>query len=528
MVNVSDAFKTAVVADTRRTVAKAVVEIIDPDVVYGSVTDSGNAITSKPDQIKDKVMGLDTPYATLEPNRWILNGTLPLPEAGAILGNQGWVSAALSNGEGAFAQDPWVELTFSGVSILQALTVIFGSRPLDGIPSDYTVAVMVGETVGWSQRVQGNTAISRYFGGFTVSNPTGIRVTVHHTSIPGRRVHVAELIAGIYEEWTSDQLVSMAIKQQGDPSCMALPYGTMTMAMDNSDHRFDPGDKGSLFQSLENRIGVPVFLGVRLPDGSDEYAPVGTYYQYQNGWRTGSYGITMTWTMVDIIGLLTARVFVPPATLPTTLEGWVAAIVAQLGTNFAGRYIVDEAIASTPMTVSSAEEISSMRCGDLLRCAAMAAGGWPRADNATGKVLVSKLGTDGGTLDLDNNGYPSIQANNDVAVIKFTIYPASGESYAYAVAGNVPSSSTSLSVDNPFLHTTAAADAVAAQILAWYGGNKLSVTGRGNPAAEIGDLDTVELSPGSNSQGRRLYQTLNYTGGILAECQTQLKEVAAS
>src|SRR5699024_12301198 len=49
----------------------------------------------------------------------------------------------------------------------------------------------------------------------------------------------------------------------------------------------------------------------------------------------------LEWSLVDIVGLIADREYIPPATLPATLGGWVASIVAQLGTNFAQRYRVD-------------------------------------------------------------------------------------------------------------------------------------------------------------------------------------------
>lgn len=521
MVDVSQAFKQAVVADSRRTVAKAVVEILDPDVVYGAVNDSGAAPFAIPDQLKDRVMELSHPYATLERNLWALDGSYDILDPGGIQGNQGWASGALSGPDGLFEADPWVEITFSGVSILQACSVIFGSGPNYGPPVEFTVAVMIGETVGWSQRVTGNIEPSRYFTGFTVQNPTGIRITFHRTSIPYRRVRVAEIIAGIYEEWTNDGLVSVAIKQQGDPSCTTLPYGTMSLVMDNTNRRFDPASKDGIFQSLEERQGIKMYIGVRLPNGTDELAPMGVYYQFQGGWRTGSNAMSMNWSMVDIIGLVTARSFVAPSPLPTTLKGWVEAIVSQLGVNFTTRCAVDPAVADTPITVNRAEDIEGLKCGDLLRYACMAAGAWPRASNDTGDLLVEPVGVAGSELTLDNlTAYPSIQANNDLAAINVTIFDGTSPQQVLTVPGTQPSSSSNLNIQNPFIHSQAAAKAAASIILAAYGGNKITTTGRGDASSEIGDLDTVQVNQGTTVQGRRIYQTLNIQNGILNGCQS--------
>lgn len=521
MISMSPAYRAAVVADSRRTVVRAVVEIISPDIVYGTVAGSPAAPTSIPEQLHDKVMALSHPYATFELNRWLLDGSMHILTPGQLRGQQGWASQAVCGADGAFAGEVYVEQPLEGVTILQACSVAFGDGPLDGLPADYTVAVMAGSTVGWSQRVTGPSPRIRAFTGFTVHSPTGIRVIFHRWGLPYRRARVAEIIPGIYEEWNNDTIVSVSIKQQGDPACIALPYGTMALTMDNSDRRFDPGAKAGIFRSLEERQGIKVYIGVRLPDGTAELAPVGVYYQFQNGWRTGANGPSMTWNMVDIIGLVTARTYAAPATLPTTLEGWLTSVCGQLGVNFSGRVRVAAAVAGKSVTANAREDVDRKSCGELIRFACMAAGAWSRAANDGGELVAEPAGGEGGALTLDNlSAWPSIQANADVARIDFTIYPSGGEPYAYSVAGTQASSSTNLNISNPFIHTTAQADTAAALILAGYGGNKVTTAGRGDAAREIGDLDTVQLNPERSVQGWRVYQTLNVVNGILSNCQS--------
>lgn len=521
MLNASPAFREAVVADSRRVVARAVVEVISPDIVEGAPTSSDAAPFARLSQLTDKVFAQSHPYATLEKNAWPLDSSRDIYGNGPVQGQQAFSSAAASDGEGTYQSDPWVEVNFSGVSILQACAVFFEADPIYGLPSNFTVQILSGETVGWSQEVVGNTAKSVSFFGFTVHDPTALRVIFQASGIPGRMARASEVILGIYETWDNDDLVSVAIKQQGDPSCVSLPYGTMTLAMDNSAHRFDPGQPGGLIASLEDRQGIQISMGVRLPDGTDELLPVGVYYQYQGGWKTGAASLSMTWTMVDIIGLLTDRSFVLPATLPTTLRGWVEAVVAQLGVNFVGKCHVEESIADTAVTANSAEDVTGLSCGNVLRYACMMAEAWPRAGNETGELVVAPVSNFGTSITLDNlTAYPQIAANKDVAAVSVAIYDGSDKPPVYTAQGR-ESSSQNLTVQNPFIHTEAKAKAVAEQILAWYGGQKISTTGRGDPSSEIGDWDTVELNPKATTQGRRIYQTLNISSGILAGCQSQ-------
>lgn len=521
MISMSPAYQAAVVADTRHTVVRAEADIVSPDIVYGASVSSGDAPTSIPAQLHDKVKELSHPYATFELNRWALNGSKQIYTPGQLQGQQGWASDTLCGADGAFNPPVYIQQNVSGVSILQIFTVAFGDGELDGLPTDYMVSVMSGSSVAWSKRVTGPTDRVRVFSGFTVANPTAIRVTVYHWSLPCRRARVAELYPGIYEEWDNSVICAVAIKQQGDPSCITLPYGTLSLTLDNSTKRFDPGAKDGIFRSLEERQNIKVYIGVSLPDGGTELAPVGAYYQYQNGWKTGANGLSITWNMADILGMVTGRAYAAPSVLPTTLQGWLTSICGQMGAGFPCRVKVAASVASAPVTANSAEEVNGKNCGELIRFACMAAGAWARAANDGGDLLAEPVGTAGGSLDMDNlSSWPSIQANGDVARIDFTVNPAGADAFLYSVAGNRPSCSTTLSINNPFIHTTAQADAAAALILAGYGGNKVNTTGRGNPAQEIGDLDTVQLNPGHTVQGRRIYQTLNIQNGVLSGCQS--------
>ena len=74
MIKSSDAYKAAIVGDARWMLLKAAVDIIDPDIVYGSVESQSAARYSKPEQIHNKVMDISPMYATLERNRWALDG----------------------------------------------------------------------------------------------------------------------------------------------------------------------------------------------------------------------------------------------------------------------------------------------------------------------------------------------------------------------------------------------------------------------------------------------------------------------
>ena len=529
MIKSGQAYHAAITGDARRVLLRAVIDIISPDIVFGAGETSGQIPWSKPEQLHDKVFDNPTKYATLERDRWALDGTWDLlpDDPTQTVGQMGYIGNVLSGADGTFSTPPWVELQFSGVSVLQACSVYFPGNDYDGLPEDFTVEVKQGGTAYHTRTYTGNTASSVSLEGFTVNNPDAIRVTVTKWSRPGRRMRVVEIVPGVYEGWDGGMIAEFNVKQQGNIAATALPYGTCTLKIDNLSRRFEPRSKNGLFQSIEERQGIDVSLGVRLADGTDEYKRLGIFYQYSGGWKTGDNGLTMQWNLVDIIGLLANREFLAPSTLPTTLGGWIGALAAQLGVNFQDRWHVDPNYTALPVTVRTANDIQGKKCGDILRWVCQATGTWPRADASTGDLTAEPLWSEGNRVTLDNlNSYPTMKANGDVAALIFTLNNGTGTKYI--VSGNATSSSETVSIDNPFIKTEAQALAAARLILSTYGGNVLDLTGRGDPSSEIGDVETVWLDESQATTARLTMQTFQFSGGVMQGCQSQLLQADGS
>ena len=526
MIQTNKAYEAAVTGTTRMTLLRTMLEIISPDIVYGETETSPEAAWSRKAQLKDRVFTRSR-YATLERGRWRLDGSwklLPatIPEKDSV----GYVSRVVSGEDGSFFPQPWVEMQFTGVDVLQACSVVFSEDSADGVAEDFTVEVKSGGTSYHTVSFTGNREARVDLSQFTVNYPDAIRVTVSKWSLPGRRMRAVEIFPGLFEEWDNSILASFQIRQQANFSGLSLPYGTCVLRMDNRSRRFEPRSKTGVFQSIEERQGLDISIGVRLEDGTVHYVPAGTYYQYSGGWKTGDNDTTMEWELVDIVGLLAQREYIAPTQLPTTLEGWAASFVGQLGAGFAEEHMVDPDYGRMEL-ICDRDSIQGKTCGDMMRWAAMASGTWVRADAETGKLAFEPLWSQGNKMTLENmETYPTMRANEDLAAIVFTL--ADGENTQYIVSGNATASSKTVAVKNPFIHTQEQALTAARMILATYGGNKLETVGRGDPSSEIGDVDTVWLDESSATTGRRMSQSFVFRDGVMQGCQSTLLQADGS
>ena len=528
MISSTEQYKTSIVGKSRRIYIRAVVDISDPDMTITGVDMSSQTKWSKPEELYDKDFSNPARYATLERNRWLLDGTFGIfPDNFQVPEKIGAATDELSGDDGSFFNDQTVEITFSNVSILQAFTVTFSGDEADGVAADFTAEVYYNDTAYYTQEVTGNTESQVTFSGFTVYDPTSIKLTITKWSLPGRRVRMVEIFPGIYEEWSEKMLASFEATHQADFSCLTLPFGTVKLTMNNKDRRFEPRNKAGVFQSIEERQGIEVYIGVRLPDKTVEYKQLGIFYQSGDGWKTSNNSISMDWSLVDIVGLLVDRTFIPPDTLPTTLEGWIAAVVAQLGDNFANRYHVDPDYAALSVTANSVSDVTGKSCRDIIRWACMTTGTWPRADAETGDLTAEPLWNQGNKVQLTALvNYPTMKANESIAALIFNL--ADGNNTEYVVSGNSTSSEKTVTVQNPFIHTTDQALSAARLILSCYGGNLIETSGRGDPSSEIGDVDTIWLDESSATTARRKVQTFNFSNGVMQGCTSRLLQADGS
>lgn len=528
MISTSNAFRAAVMADTRRCAILVETDVADPDIVYTGLTGPAQAAVSVPSQTVRDHREL-TRYATLERDLWVLDGQADIfrddwsrqHPADKI----GYVGDEQSGGDGTWSSPAVLTLTLEHPGLLQAASAVFSADPVYGMPKRISVEVYVGDLLVYGWSVQDNTEADVINPEpFEAYRPDRIVVTVYQWSLPHRRLRLRQILPGLRISWTEDDITGLSVKLEGDPSCVSLPYGTAKLGIDNSGRAFEPRNKGGFFQSIQARQQVEISVGVRVTDSGGqrvEYVPVGRYYQHSGGWSTSDNGLSLDWDLVDIVGLVAERDYLLPDPVPVTAEAWLASVVAPLGISFVDRFAVDESVRTQPAVPADVTELDGIKTGDLLRYLGQATGTWPRADQETGNLVLEPLWDQGTRMSLDNMArYPTIAENDDLAEI--TVQLSDEEETRLALGGTNPAASRSLSVKNPFLTTEDQALDVWRQIVSQYGGNAYSAVWRGDPSAEIGDVVTLELDERSASSARLVEQTVEFSSGVLAGCQARL------
>ena len=432
---------------------------------------------------------------------------------GLVMGTLTPSSGELSGAGGVFANPQTVTQEFSGVTVLQNIVLTFE----DSYPVDLTVSVISAGDVVYTAIITGNADPRIEVTGFTVFYPDTITITATVWSEEGEAMSSPDVLPGYSATWTEDDLTAMRVQMQADFSALSLPCGTAELTLDNTDGIFDPQALGSLFLSIEEGQPVPVEVGVDL-GGSIEYVPLGTFFQHNGGWRQADSGMTVKWTLVDICGLLSDVNFVVPETLPTTMGEWMTVILAHLGESFADRVVIDDVTAGMAMT-ATAEEVEAKSCGDILLWLCQACGVYPCADASTGNLRLAKVWNTGNLYELDNlSASPSRAINDKVGDIIYTL----ADDETITIGGNASFMAQTAKIDNPFIREKNRAIASAQNLLAAYGGTKISLIGRGDPSSEIGDRAALEVGDRQYIWGWIKSQTFEFSDGVMKGCRVEM------
>ena len=512
MKQTSDRYKAAVIANPRRVTPFANMDFSDPDAQYGNLAGAEMLPFCSQYQLYDRKIYTEKSITSLEPRLALLDGSRELPKYGQKEAAEIGITLDVMCGRDCiFPTGAYIELPISGVQTLQAMTLAFADDPVEGWPVEYTVQLKIGDGVVWQKSITDGKPGVIKFDGFTVYDPTAVKIIFQRWSWPCRRARILEICLGIFEEWTGADMYEVDVIQQTDFTNLTIAYDTAKIVIRNDSRRFHPRAKDSIFDSIEARQPVKIVYGVCQPGDRPERVPVGVFYLKEKGWETAATDSSFEMNFVSIIGLLAARVPKMPETLPTKLSDWAELILGTIGDNFTMRYIIAPELAEVELS-ASAEDLQGMTCGDLLRYLCMAAGGFYSADPVTGNLCISAIPQRQGTyIGLNQQfAYPVESQGEDYSDIVFKL----AVDELYTIGGNASTAEKSCKVDNPFIRTKAAADIAAKNILRQCGGSVFQIAGRGDPACEIGDIDTFEAI-GERVSARRYRQQLKISNGVM-------------
>ena len=304
MIEVSEKFKEAIYAPSRKTHAVVRFEILDLTAYIDNIkTTPEEEIFSKAKQLTNKVRIQSLKIATFEKDYFKLDGSFNLPPNANNKEEIGYYSKNLSDEEGVFYPSEKIIFNFNGTHSSIGLTIAFDVLNNE-YASEFNIYVY-DENRELLKRVDvTNNTKSIYELIEQLDNYKRIDVEIIKWCKPYRRCKVVEVDFGIIEEHNDESLISFNLIQELDNISSSLPSDELKFVVDNSNRRFNMLNKDGFYNYVKQGQEVFLDIGVEIGDGIYEDIQVGKYFLKTQQSDEGT--LTATFTARDILDSLSS------------------------------------------------------------------------------------------------------------------------------------------------------------------------------------------------------------------------------
>lgn len=303
MITVSEDFKKAVYAPTRKIVGKVAFEILDNKAYDNIKKVSSEAEISLKEQLSDKEREMSFKIASFEKDYFKLDGSYCLPNNPSKIDKLqiGWWSEVLSGEDGNFNPYQTLEFIFKEEISSVGLTIYFDTlsneycRDFDITFYDINNIILREENI-----------IDNLDSKYTLESPINdyvrVVITLKKWCKGYRRAKVVEIDFGIVKEYTDDKLIKMNLIEEVSIINNTLPSNEVKITIDNSSKEFNILNPNGSYKYLKEKQEIKSYLGLELENKVIEYIPLGKYYLKE--WQSDEMALTATFTARDIIDVL--------------------------------------------------------------------------------------------------------------------------------------------------------------------------------------------------------------------------------
>ncbi len=210
------------------------------------------------------------PYATLELNRWLGDGSFDLVPASGGYTNQGFVSNKVAGADGSFATPlPLLTRAFALEHTMPGITLTFDTITGEW-PRAITVRFYQGSTLADTQKVTDISSVEVTVP-TTVEKITKIEIDFDEV-LPYHRPRVERVMFGRMVQFTDKDLISVKQSHDVDPLSRRLPKETFSFTIHDYDKRFDPDNPTGIWKYIDVKSPVSIQYGYEIDEeGTTEW-----------------------------------------------------------------------------------------------------------------------------------------------------------------------------------------------------------------------------------------------------------------
>lgn len=278
------------------------IKLTDPDAYEdGSATDNGHLAFSDTNHIVSDGEKNIRPYATLERNQWLLDGSREiLPTSN--YGETGFIDDGLSSGDRTFSSHPIVSINFTKVhtNLLQGVTITW-SVFLNEYAEEFIITAYNGSTVVASKTVTNNTSVKTTVL-MDIVNYNKITIEIVKWSLAYRHARIDEVFIGVNTIFSKNDIFSYSCSYESDPISAELPKAEVSFSLNNVAKIFNPYNTEGISKYLVERQEISVKYGYKLESGV-KWINGGKFYLSE--WDAKQGGIGADFTARDLLEFMT-------------------------------------------------------------------------------------------------------------------------------------------------------------------------------------------------------------------------------
>lgn len=243
--------------------------IVDPET-NPDLSSNSEEIFSDLDNIKETTIPQSKNYATLEKNFWLLNDSQPI--YGSEEFEQTYVSSYMSDKNCLFSDKARITLTSSVYLTTLGLTMAF-----DSIDKNYAKKLKVKAYRDSTMIMDKDYTLSSYSDRLIFADNeelvrwNKIEIYFIESSLPYRRIRVNQLLFGIMETYTDENLISAESKEKTTMINSELPTHTFKFTIDNMNKLFNPDNPQGWYRYILQQQPISYEWGYQLDDGTIEW-----------------------------------------------------------------------------------------------------------------------------------------------------------------------------------------------------------------------------------------------------------------
>lgn len=492
MITTSDAYKAAIKADTELAEIEAEFGFVPPGAVDGAaVASSAQNAISRLSQVNNGSSGMSSKWASLEPFRFLLDGSYSLIDTEDAAQQVGFWSSSFCDASGVFATPPYIDYTMDAAYDLIGISVAW-DEPGGEWATSVTVSYYNASDALLQQQTFDNDS------GFSLLNMAQVgvkkfRVQINAWNTPDRMAKVAAVLpgqiyrlGGIHYEFEYSEAIALF-----EPS-ITLPQ--FVIRFDNSVREFDIVNPQGLMAFLRQKMQIATNLRIETPDGWERVS-TGSFYLY--AWPESTQEEVASFTCTPSIALLTG--YYTDSTKSTQTAAQAAATIFA---NAEEAYTIDAELQSIVVNRYIGDKVPLLSAMGQLAVAC--AGYWVIDRDGTYHLKQWQSPAVTNSIDYDNAWEkPEISQRPRITSVNvpYTVYDLDGNIEDIDnIVSLSPNDGGMEEITSLFIPSKARADVVAAAALSYFGLRlEFASSFRGDPSIQAGDGVSIEHDYGDSN-----------------------------